>query len=147
MRSILGTVALAALLLTGGCSQAQMEQRVQGARQELGQAAANAQQAAANQALEAKVKSALATRKGMDAKGINVEARNGHVVLKGDVAGREQADLAIRVTQETEGVTSVENQLTMRVPVNQMPPTTTQPAVPGTTPGATTTPGANQPSY
>ena len=80
---------------------AQVDQRVQGARQELGQAAANAQQAAANAALEGKVNTALATRKGIDAKAIDVEANGGHVVLKGDVASREHADLAVRVAQET----------------------------------------------
>ena len=144
MRGIFGVAALVAVAVVSGCTatqQAQVDQRVQGARQELGQAAANAQQAAANQALEGKVKTALATRKGIDAKAIDVEANGGHVVLKGDVTSREHADLAVRVAQETEGVTSVENQLTMRVPVNQMPPSTTQPAAPGTTvPGTTTTP-------
>lgn len=120
--ALLGTVlALAGL---AGCSSQQNEQvrqDVKGVRQEFNQAAENARQAAADAALAAKVKTALETRKGMDPRGIKVQANGSTVILKGDVASPEQAKLAEQVTTETEGVTSVQNELTMRVPATSVP--------------------------
>jgi osmotically-inducible protein OsmY len=103
-------------------------------RQEVGNAAENARQAAADAALAGKVKTALETRKGLEAPKphLDVNAKDGHVVLKGDVSSREQAELAERVALETEGVNSVDNQLMLRVPAKG-------PGTPPTTPGGTGT--------
>jgi hyperosmotically inducible protein len=116
------------LAVVGGCTPAEKAEVRQDAR-ELGQqvqnAAQNAQQAAADAALEAKVKTALSTRKGLDVKEIDVEAKGTAVTLKGDVATREQAELAERVASETEGVASVDNQLMLRVPAKGASPSGT----------------------
>ncbi|HEU4753129.1 MAG TPA: BON domain-containing protein [Armatimonadota bacterium] len=125
MKKLLGVAALATGLALTGCTQQNgVDQRVQGVRQELNQAAQNAQQAAANAALAAKVKTALDSRKGLDASKINVDAKSGTVLLKGDVNSRAEAEVAERVALETEGVNSVENQLAVRVPAKSLPPTT-----------------------
>jgi osmotically-inducible protein OsmY len=126
---IIGAVGLG---LLAGCTQtdqARMQQNVQGARQELRQGVNQAQKAAADAALEGKVKQYLQSRKGLDARAINVEAKNGAVILKGDVASPEQARLAEQATGEVEGVQSVMSQLTMRVPATGG--TTTDVAPPG----------------
>jgi len=116
---LLGLAAGVGLL--GGCSQserAEVRQEVRGMRQQVGNAAENARQATADATLSGKVKTALATRKGLDMPKphINVDAKDGHVVLKGDVGNREQAELAERVAMEIEGVTAVDNQLMLRIP-------------------------------
>lgn len=115
----LGLAAGVALL--GGCTATErsgVRQDVQGMRQQMGSAAENARQAAENATLAGKVKTALGTRKGLDTPktDINVDAKDGRVVLKGDVGTKEQAELAERAAMETEGVTSVDNQLMLRVP-------------------------------
>jgi osmotically-inducible protein OsmY len=107
--------------LVGGCSQtdrAEVRQEVKGMRQQMRGAAENARQATADATLAGKVKTALATRKGLDMPKphIDVDARDGHVVLKGDVGSRAQAELAERTAMETEGVNSVDNKLMLRVP-------------------------------
>jgi len=79
-------------------------------------AAQSAKQAIDDAALEAKVKTALSTRKGIKASDIDVEAKNGAVTLKGDVDTQAQADLAVQVADGTEGVRSVTNRLMLRVP-------------------------------
>jgi osmotically-inducible protein OsmY len=112
-------------IVAAGCSsqqKADVQQNVRGVRQEFDQATHKAQKAAANQALEGKVKSYLSARKGLEAKSIDVEAKDGSVVLKGDVASPEQARLAEQATAEVAGVNSVDNQLTMRVPAADYPP-------------------------
>ena len=117
----------AGLGLLGGCTstdKAEVRQEVQGMRQQMAEATEGARLAAANTALEGKIKTALATRKGMETRHLNVEANSGAVVLKGDVASREQAETAERVAMETEGVSSVENQLMVRVPAKSLAPAT-----------------------
>jgi hypothetical protein len=117
----------AGLGLLGGCTsteKAEVRQEVQGMRQQMANATESARQSAANTALEGKVKTALSTRKGMETKHLDVEANNGAVVLKGDVASREQAEQAERVALETEGVISVDNQLMVRVPAKSVAPVT-----------------------
>lgn len=116
---LLGLAAGVGLL--GGCNQtdrAEVRQEVKGMRQQMQGAAENARQATADAALTGKVKTALATRKGLDMPKphIDVDAKDGHVVLKGDVGNRQQAELAERVAMEIEGVTSVDNQLMLRIP-------------------------------
>lgn len=116
--------------LLGGCTaseRAGVRQNVQGMRQEVGQAAADA-------ALAGKVKTALSTRKGLETpkSHIDVEAKSGRVVLKGDVASREQAELAEQVALQTAGVNSVDNQLMLRIPAKTPgSPAGTQPTTPG----------------
>jgi hyperosmotically inducible periplasmic protein len=110
---------LFALSLGGGCTRAQKADMQRDSRQ-LGEqaqtAAQGAKQAIDDAALAAKVKTALSTRKGIKASDINVDARSGVVTLKGDVDSQTQADLAVKVARETEGVSSVTNQLMVRVP-------------------------------
>src|SRR5215212_2906797 len=102
MRPFLIAGLALSLALLGGCTRAE-KARVNDGVQDLGQqvrgAAENAKQAAADASLAGKVKSALMTRKGMEASQINVEAKDGVVTLKGDVATREQAEQAEQVAQ------------------------------------------------
>jgi len=121
MRNRSFSALAAAALLAGlaGCSmqeKQEVRQDVKGMRQELGDAAARARKATWDAALAGKVKAALGTRKGLDARGINVSADGPAVTLKGDVTSPEQAELAEKVATETEGVESVRNMLTMRIP-------------------------------
>jgi osmotically-inducible protein OsmY len=119
MRYLLIVPLALSLALAAGCTReekTEVREEARGIGQQLETAAENAREAAANAALEAKVKSALATRKGLDATEINVEARGTVVTLKGDVAARPQAELAEQVALETEGVTAVNNHLMLRVP-------------------------------
>lgn len=126
--------AAAALIGTAGCrpaQNAQVQQQVQGMRQELGNAADQARQSAADASLAGSVKAALQARKGLDARNIDVDAKGSTVTLKGDVSAPEQATMAEQVATETKGVSQVVNQLTMRVPAKSM-------AQPGQTPASTT---------
>jgi osmotically-inducible protein OsmY len=112
-------VGLVGVALTAGCTQtqdAQVRQSVKGARQELQQGVDQAKKVAADKTLEAKVKQYLLSRKGLDARSINVDARAGAITLKGDVAAPDQAKMAEQAATEVQGVDSVSNQLTMHVP-------------------------------
>jgi osmotically-inducible protein OsmY len=125
MNAWMRAIAVMGLLAVCGCTpgqKADVRENVKGLRQEVGHAAQNVGQAASNAALVAKVKSALATRKGLEGSDISVEASGSVVSLKGTVASREQGELAERVAAETEGVTSVQNQLAVKVPIQEMPP-------------------------
>jgi osmotically-inducible protein OsmY len=131
MRTLLIAGIALSLTVLGGCSRSEKARVNEGAR-DLGQqmrgAAENARQAAADAALAGKVKTALMTRKGLEGSQIDVEARNGVVTLKGDVATREQAEIAEQVAQATDGVTSVNNQLMLRIPAKPTPPAPARPA-------------------
>jgi osmotically-inducible protein OsmY len=136
-------------LLISGCSPAneqQVNQQVQGVRQQVGQAANEAQRAAANATLAAKVKNAITTRKGMSGVDVKVDAREGTVVLKGDVKAPEQARTAEDVARNTEGVTTVENHLMVRVPASSVPSGTAPPGPDSSTTPEPTTPGTTAPS-
>lgn len=114
---LLGAVAAGCAL--AGCkpaNDAQVRQQVQGMRQELGNAADAARKTAADATLAASVKSALSSRKGLDAHNIDVEAHGSHVILKGDVSAPEQATMAEEVARQIKGVQDVTDQLTMRIP-------------------------------
>lgn len=63
--------------------------------------------------LETKVKTKLLAQTGVNALKINVEARGGVVSLLGSVAGAARRDRAIRITRGTDGVTQVNDQLTV----------------------------------
>jgi hyperosmotically inducible protein len=116
-------LAIAGLLLglamLVGCTRAEKAHVREGAR-DLGEqaqtAAQSAQQAVSNVTLAAKVKTALSTRKGLNAKDIAVDARGPVVTLKGDVNSQAEADLAVHVAEQTDGVQSVKNELMLRVP-------------------------------
>ena len=112
----LGLAALA------GCSPAQearVEQNVKGVQQELAQGVGQAQKVAAEQMLEGKVKQVLIARKGLNARGIDVEAKGATITLRGEVPDADQGRLAEQAAMEIEGVQGVINQLTMRVPANE----------------------------
>ncbi len=119
-----GIVALGLAGLSAGCQpaqQAEVRQDVRGVRESLDQAAESALNVAANATVASKVKATLGSWKGLDASAINVDVKDGLVILKGDVKQSEQADLAERVAIQVEGVQRVENQLTIRVPAKSFP--------------------------
>ena len=119
MKPICGMVVLLALSIAGGCTRAQeaeVREDAQGLGQKVQTAAEGARDAVGDAALVAKVKTALGMRKGIEASDIDVEAKDGVVTLKGDVNSQTQADLAVDVAKGTEGVTSVNSQLNIRVP-------------------------------
>lgn len=125
MKQVLLACLVATTLGLVGCTPAQnneVQQNVQGVGQEIKEGAGKAKEAIDNQTLEGKVKTVLTSRKGLEAKGIDVEAKDGVITLKGDVASPDQAQLAEQVAGEVEGVTSVVNQLTMRVPATGAAP-------------------------
>jgi hypothetical protein len=124
MRILLAATAALGLLTLTGCTpgeKAGVRQEVRGVRQTLDRATDDAQRAAANAAVEGRVKSALVTRKGLDASHINVDANGTAVVLKGDVRSRDEAELAERIAMETDGVQTVDNQLMLRIPAKSAP--------------------------
>jgi osmotically-inducible protein OsmY len=71
---------------------------------------AKVERVAENATLAAKVKAALATRKGLKGTDIHVDVNGSVVTLKGDVNTRAQATEAVQVAKGTAGVTSVNNQ-------------------------------------
>ncbi|MFN3650734.1 MAG: BON domain-containing protein [Armatimonadota bacterium] len=135
---ILTTIGLAlAVMGLAGCNQnreSQVDDQVAGFREQVQTATEQAQSAARNAALESKIKTVLLSRKGLNAKEIDVQAQGDRVVLKGDVADVAQARLAEETAMEVEGVTSVDNQLMIRVPATQVPvtPQTREPLIPQT---------------
>jgi osmotically-inducible protein OsmY len=113
MKTLAIAAAALSLALLGGCSrgeQAEVGRQAQGFGWKVERVAENA-------ALSAKVKAALATRKGLKGADIHVETNGSAVTLKGDVNTRAQATEAVQVAKGTAGVTSVNNQLMLRVPV------------------------------
>lgn len=73
-----------------------------------------AQRFASNAALMAKIKSKIALDDTMDASSINVDTSKGVVTLKGHVESVSQRERALQLARETEGVTSVVDELTIR---------------------------------
>ena len=118
------TSGLLGLACLAGCTPAQearVEQNVKGVRQELSEGVGQAQKAAADQMLESKVKQVLTSRKGLNARSIDVDAKGGTITLRGEVADATQGSLAEQAAMEVEGVQGVINQLTMRVPAGAAP--------------------------
>jgi hyperosmotically inducible periplasmic protein len=66
---------------------------------------------AADRALQKQVRRALARTKGLDITNVTVRARGGLVTLQGSVPDAQQVDLAGRVANGVDGVTSVKNGL------------------------------------
>ena len=125
MNRLSAGVLILGLAVMSGCSRTQNAQVRNGAEnlgQQVQTAAQGAKEAAANAALAAKVKTALGTRKGINAGDIDANAKDGVVTLKGDVNSQAEADTAVEVAQQTEGVKSVNNQLMVRVPARGSTP-------------------------
>jgi len=115
-------MAVLCMAVLGGCTRAdkaEVDRQAQGVGAKVGTVAENARQAVSDAALAAKVKTALSTRKGLNGADIDVDAKGTTVTLKGDVNTREQADEAEQVARGTTGVTTVVNQLMLRVPVKE----------------------------
>jgi hyperosmotically inducible periplasmic protein len=70
-----------------------------------------AQHAAANGAVTAKIKSKMALDDGVDAARIDVDTNGSVVTLSGRVANEAERQRAVRLARETEGVTSVVDRL------------------------------------
>jgi hyperosmotically inducible periplasmic protein len=69
---------------------------------------------AANRALVKQVRKALARAKGLEPTRIYTKAVDGVVTLTGSVPDQSQIDIATQATQGVQGVTSVQNKLTVR---------------------------------
>ena len=69
---------------------------------------------AANKALVKQVRKALARAKGLEPTRIYTKAVDGVVTLTGSVPDQSQIDIATQATQGVQGVTSVQNKLTVR---------------------------------
>lgn len=103
---------------------ASAERRADEARADVQRESAEARNdvtAAANQAgdkmkdaaVTTKVNAELARDKDLSALKINVDTRDGHVVLRGTAPNAEARDRATTIAQRVEGVLSVDNQLTV----------------------------------
>lgn len=69
---------------------------------------------AANKALVKQVRRALARAKGLEPTRIYTKAVDGVVTLTGSVPDQSQIDIATQAAQGVQGVTSVQNKLTVR---------------------------------
>jgi hyperosmotically inducible protein len=70
-------------------------------------------QAIDDASITAKVKGALLAEKGVNGTDINVETAKGIVTLTGRVPDQSQVDRAAQVAREVDGVTTVQNKLTV----------------------------------
>ena len=70
-------------------------------------------QAIDDASITAKVKAALLAEKGVNGTDINVATANGIVTLTGRLPDPSQVERATQVTREVEGVTTVQNKLTV----------------------------------
>ena len=70
----------------------------------------------ANRALAKKIRHALARTKGLDPTHIYVKVVSGAVTLSGSASTQDQIELAVKAAQGVDGVTSVNNDLTVRSP-------------------------------
>jgi hyperosmotically inducible periplasmic protein len=68
----------------------------------------------ADRALQKQVRRVLARTKGLDISNVTVRARSGFVTLQGSVPDAQQVNLAGRVANGVDGVTSVKNELRVR---------------------------------
>jgi hypothetical protein len=76
--------------------------------------ASRAERAAADGTLTAKIKSKMALDDAVEAINIDVDTVGGVVTLRGAVASADERQRAVRLARETDGVTSVVDQLTIR---------------------------------
>ena len=70
-------------------------------------------QSVANATLTARIKSELLVNTNTAGLSINVDSRDGHVVLSGDVDSDQEKELAERIAANATGTQSVDNQLTV----------------------------------
>ena len=77
----------------------------------VGAAAERVESAAANAALTAKITSKITLDDTLDNTRINVDSRDGAVTLRGQVNTATERERALQLARETEGVTSVVDQL------------------------------------
>ena len=73
-----------------------------------------AERAAADGALTAKIKSKMALDDVVEAINIDIDTVDGVVTLRGAVASADERERAVRLARETDGVTTVVDQLTIR---------------------------------
>lgn len=76
-----------------------------------------AQKAAAkidDAAITGKIKSAMVAEPGLKAMQVNVDTKDGVVTLTGNVDSQQDIDRAREIAQKTDGVKSVNNQLTVK---------------------------------
>jgi hypothetical protein len=73
-----------------------------------------AQRAATNAGITARIKSKMALDEIVEAADIDVDTANGLVTLTGTVASTAERDRALQLARETSGVTSVVDRLTIR---------------------------------
>jgi hypothetical protein len=76
--------------------------------------ASRAERAAADGALTAKIKSKMALDDAVEAINIDVDTDGSVVTLRGSVGSADERQRAVRLARETDGVTSVVDQLTIR---------------------------------
>jgi hyperosmotically inducible protein len=74
----------------------------------------SADRIAADAVITADVKARLIAEPGIRSLSINVDTRNGNVLLKGDVKSADQRSTAARLAGKVKGVKSVRNELTVK---------------------------------
>jgi hyperosmotically inducible periplasmic protein len=115
-------VLLAALALGAyGCSDnsgdklgQKMSRDTQAAKEKMDQAADSARTSAGDAVIAAKVKAKIVDDPGLKISAINVDTKDGVVVLTGTVNKPEDAMRAEQLAQSVDSVKSVENHLTVR---------------------------------
>ena len=110
---------VAAAALAAGCDRAPTQPTAQsGATTTIGEKVDNAVAKTAGTAKDvaatAAIKTELARDPGLSALSINVDTTAGRVVLKGMAPDSAAAERATEIARRTEGVVSVDNQLTVR---------------------------------
>jgi len=82
--------------------------------EKVGEAANQAQRIASNAALTAKIKSKMTLDDTIEAADINVDSSAGVVTLRGSVSSLAEHERALQLARETDGVTSVVDQLVVK---------------------------------
>ncbi|MEA2553149.1 MAG: hyperosmotically inducible periplasmic protein [Fimbriimonadaceae bacterium] len=80
-------------------------------KREATQLGKTAQRAATNATVAGKVNAALALRKGVEMKGLHIEAEGGKVTISGHVRTPEEKKLVLEVVNNTRGVDQVVDKL------------------------------------
>jgi hyperosmotically inducible protein len=90
------------------------EQKMDQAGNDVKQQAQRAGDTAKDAAITTKVKAVMIAKPGLKSLQINVDTVNGVVTLSGTVDSQQNLDRAQQIAQGVEGVTSVENRLTVK---------------------------------
>jgi len=80
---------------------------------------ANAKEAVSDAAITTKIKSKMATTKGVSATHIKVDTDNGVVHLSGVARDQSEKDQAAQIARDTKGVMSVDDQITIGSATNR----------------------------